>query len=91
VFRICNKGALDTLSNQESCYKLGRVLDSPALDAKCNVPIIRACRKDVMGPKVKGEKWKNFEKSGANSQNTREQKTLPQLMSERQLHTTTKN
>jgi len=67
VFRICNKGALNTLSNQASCHKLGRVLDSPLLDAKCNMPIIRACKKDAIGPNVKGEKWNKFEKSGANS------------------------
>lgn len=36
--------------------------------------IMRACRKDVMEPKVKGEKWNKFGKSGANSQKTREQK-----------------
>lgn len=63
MFRICNKGALDTLSNQVSCHKLGRVLDYPLLDAKCNRPIMRACRKDVIWPKVKGEKWNKFGKS----------------------------
>ena len=40
-----------------------------------------------MGPKVKGEKWNKFGKSGANSQEIREQKTLPQLISKQQLHT----
>ena len=44
-----------------------------------------------MGPKVMGEKWNKFGKSGANSQKTREQKTLPQLISEQQLHTTIEN
>ena len=44
-----------------------------------------------MGSKVKGEKWNKFGKSGANSQKTREQKTVPQLMSEQQLHTTIEN
>jgi len=34
-----------------------------------------------MGLKVKGEKRNKFGKSGANSQEIREQKTLPQLMS----------
>jgi len=65
-------GALNTLSNQASCHKLGRVLHSPPLDAKYNMPIMRACRNDVMGPKAKGEKWNKFRKSGANSQKTRE-------------------
>ena len=47
--------------------------------------------KDVIGPKVKGEKWNKFGKSGANSQKTKEQKNTSQLMSEQQLHTTTEN
>jgi len=46
------------------------------------MPIMRTCKKDVMGRKVKGEKRNKFGKSGANSQKTREQKTLPQLISE---------
>ena len=44
-----------------------------------------------MGSKVKDEKWNKFEKSGANSQRTKEQKILPQLMQEQQLHTTIEN
>ena len=52
---------------------------------------MRACKKDAMGTKVNGEKWNKFGKSGANSQKTREQKTLPQLMSEQRLHTTIDN
>ena len=55
------------------------------------MPIMRACRKDVMGPKVKGEKWNKFGKNRANSQKTMEQKTLPRLMLEQQLHTTIEN
>jgi len=35
---------------------LGRVLDSPPLDAKCNMLIKRTCKKDVIGLRVKGEK-----------------------------------
>jgi len=46
---------------------------------------------DVMRSKVKGEKWNKFWKSGANSQKIRDKKTLPQLMSEQQLHTTNEN
>jgi len=76
VFKICNKGALNTLSNQANHYKLGRVLESPPPNAKCNMLIMRACRKDVMGPKVKGEKRNKFRKSGANNQKITEQKTL---------------
>jgi len=91
VFRICNKGALNTLSNQANYRKLSRVLDSPLFDAKCNMPIMRTFQKYVIGLKVKGEKLSKFEKSGANSQKTREQKTLPQLMLEQQLHTTIEN
>ena len=44
-----------------------------------------------MGSKVEGEKWNKFGKSGANNQETREQKTFPQLMSKQQLHITIKN
>jgi len=43
-----------------------------------------------MGLRVKGEKWSKFGKSGANSQRTKKQKTLPQLISNQQLHTTFK-
>jgi len=42
-----------------------------------------ACEKDVMGPKLKGEKWNKFGKSEANSQKIREQKTLPQISEQR--------
>ena len=44
-----------------------------------------------MGSKLKGEKWNNFRQCGASSQMTSEQKTLPQLMTEQQLHTTIEN
>jgi len=44
-----------------------------------------------MGSKVKGEKWNKFGKSEANGKKTREQKTLPQLMLEQQLHTIIEN
>ena len=54
VFRICNKGALNTLSNQANYHKFGRVLDSPPHSAKCSMPIMRTFKKDAMGPKVKG-------------------------------------
>jgi len=46
------------------------------------MPIMRTCKKDVTGSKVKGEEWSKFEKSKANSQKTMEKKTLPQLMLE---------
>jgi len=82
VFRICNESALNTLCNQTNYHKLGRVLDSPPFDAKCNMPIMRTCKKDVIELKIKGEKWSKFVKSEANSQMIREQKTLPQLMQE---------
>jgi len=72
VFRICDKGAFNTLSNQAICYKLGRVLDSPLFNAKCNMPIMKACKKDVTGPNVKGEKWNKFGKTGANSHKIKE-------------------
>jgi len=88
---MCNKGALNILSNQANYYEPGRVLNSPPLGAKCNMPIIRTCKKDVMGPKVKDEKWSKFGKSGANSQKVREQKTLPQIILKQQLHTTIGN
>jgi len=81
VFGICNKGALNTPSNQVNYHKLGRVLNSRPLDAKCNMPIIRTCKEDVMLPVVKGEKWSKFGKSRTNSQKITEQKTLPHLMS----------
>ena len=80
MFRVCNKDALNTLSNQVNYHKFGRALDSPPLDAKYNMPIMRTRKNGIMGPKVKGESWSKFGKSGANSQKTREQKTLPQLM-----------
>ena len=35
---------------------------------------MRACGKDVMRPKVKGEKWNNFGKSASKSQKIREGK-----------------
>jgi len=91
VVRICNKGVLNTLSNQVNYHRLGRVIDSPPPNTKCNMPIMRACRKDVIGSKVKGKKWNKFGKSEANSQKTREQKTLLQLMSKQQPHTTIEN
>ena len=54
VFRICNKGALNTLSDKANYHKLGRVLNSPPPNEKCNMPITRTCKRGVMGPKVKG-------------------------------------
>ena len=45
--------ALNTLSNQANYHKVGRVLDSPPLDAKCNMPIMRTCIEDVMGPRLR--------------------------------------
>ena len=90
VFRICSKGALNTLSNQANYHKLGRVLNSPPLDAKCNMPIMRACKRVVMRLRVVGEKLSTCGKSGANSQGTREQKTLPQLILNQRLHITFK-
>ena len=54
-FGICNKGVLNTLSNQANYHKLGSILNSPPSNVKCNMLIMRACKKDVMGPKVKGE------------------------------------
>ena len=44
-----------------------------------------------MGSKVKDEKWNKFGNNGADGQETREQKILPQLMSKQQLHTTIEN
>ena len=67
AFRMCSKGALNTLSNQENYHKLGRVLNSPPIDAKCNMPIMRACKRVVMRVRVMGEKWSTFGKSEANS------------------------
>ena len=54
MFRICGKGTLDTLSNQANYHKLGRVLDSPLLDVKCNMPIIQKYNKiyRIQMPKV---------------------------------------
>jgi len=49
VLGICDKGALHTLTNQAGHHRFGGVLDSPALNAKCNVPITRACKEDVIG------------------------------------------
>ena len=72
MFRICNKRALNTLSIQANYHKHGRVINSPPFDVKCNMPIMRTYKEDVMGPVVKGEKWSKFGKSGANSQKTRE-------------------
>ena len=67
-----------------------RVLNSPPLDTKCNMPIMRTCKRVVMRLKAVGETWSTFEKSGANSQGTREQKTLPQLTLNQRLRTTFK-
>jgi len=67
VFRICNKGALNILSNQANYYKLSRVLNPLPHGVKSNMPIMRTCKKDAMGRRVKVEKWSKFEKSGANS------------------------
>ena len=64
VFRKYNKGALNNLSNQANYHRLGRVLNSPPLNAKCKMSIKRACR-GCNGAKVKGEKSNIFGKSGA--------------------------
>ena len=63
MFRMCSKSALNTLSNQANYHELGRVLNSPPLDAKCNMSIMRTYKEDVIGPVVKGDKWSKFEKS----------------------------
>jgi len=41
---------------------LGKVLNSPPLDAKYNMSIMRTCNKGRNGAKVKGEKWNNMGK-----------------------------
>jgi len=41
------------------------------------MPIMRTYKGVVMRLRAVGEKWSTFGKSGANSQGTREQKTLP--------------
>jgi len=67
VFKRYNWGTLNTLSNQANYYKLGGVLNSPPLNARCNMSIKRTCR-GCNGAKVegdKGEKWNVFGKSGA--------------------------
>ena len=61
VFRICNNSALNTLSSQASYHKLGRVLNSPPHNVKCNMLIMRACGKDVMGSKVTVKSGVNLE------------------------------
>ena len=60
MFRIYSKGAINTLSNQANYHTLGKVLYSAPFDAKCSTPIMRTCKKNVMGPKVKGENWSKF-------------------------------
>ena len=81
VFRMGSSGALNTLFNQANYYRLGIILNPPPRGAKCNMRIMRSCKKDAMGLRVKGEKWSKFGKSEANSQRTREKKILPQLIS----------
>ena len=52
MFKICNKGALKSLSSQAKYNKFGSVLNSPPHGAKCMTLIMKACTKDVMGPRI---------------------------------------
>jgi len=45
--------ALTTQSNQANYHKLGKVFNSPPVDAKYKMSIIRTCKEDVIGPKLR--------------------------------------
>jgi len=48
VFGLHNKDALNTPYKLANYHVLGRVLNSPPLDAKYNMSIIMTCKEDVM-------------------------------------------
>ena len=53
MFEIRNKDALNIASNQANYYRLGRVLNSLPLDAKYNMAIMRTCKEDVIGLRLR--------------------------------------
>jgi len=53
MFEIRNKDALNIASNQGNYYRLGRVLNSLPLDAKYNMAIMRTCKEDVIGLRLR--------------------------------------
>jgi len=63
MFVICSKDALNTPSNQADYYTLGRILNSPPLDAKYNMSVMRTYKDDVIPLRLRvisgiiKEKW----------------------------------